>query len=247
MSHLILLATSQSTNPLTPYDTNWILDSRDLRNSLQNNPRGGHVSLHSVSLPNVVYPINEQNNNFYFTEFGDSSYQFSLSPGVYNITELLTHLESLLNSVGTLLYTVSYNSVNSTIQLTVSTMGFKIDNGVLNIYKELGLPNNLSTTYSLSISGVSPINISGSQYVDIIMNFPTSNYSSGTTSSVLSRVGLTSGFGTVIYYEPSNEPKIMFRGLNLQNINMVLYNDKGLFWKLPANANVAITLKMEYL
>ena len=239
MSKLLFLDTRDSNNPDTPSSTNWEINLPSM-----NNVRGFNIALQNIEIPNTVYPINSKNNKIYFAENGGETLTAALTENSYTGSTFATEIQTQLNAAGTLVYTVTWD--NDAKKLTISVPlpdVFEFISGGQNAYEEMGFDDSLFTQGS-SFTSDAPINISGSQYIDVITNFSTGNHSVGTTSNVLVRVPLNVSFGNIIYYEPSTDDPLFVTESNLDEVFITMRDSKGNGWDLPFNANVSLTLKI---
>lgn len=114
----------------------------NLKNPIRLNGRK-KIKLKNIVMYNTFYNINDNNNKIDFYE-NLMNKTITLSNGSYNINNLITHIENLLNSIssGYAVYTVSYSSI--TFKLTISsTENFRLLfksglNSLTSPYKELG-------------------------------------------------------------------------------------------------------------
>ena len=83
--------------------------SNDFRLEIQQLKNVNKVELLSVSIPNTIYNVSTGNNTIIFNE-GSSDLTAILNSGAYDIYELMTQLDSSMNSVSTATYVSSYNS-----------------------------------------------------------------------------------------------------------------------------------------
>ena len=119
------------------------------------------VKLLEVQIPLSWYVINESNNVFTFTE--DSSpltfRQVILTNGNYDSTSICTEIKSQMEAVGSQLYTVTFNSITSTITISsVSTFGILWTSSP-KLARRLGFSD---VTNGLSHTSSFPINLSPS-------------------------------------------------------------------------------------
>lgn len=85
------------------------------------------VEVLSLVMPMTQYNINATNNSIYF--FDVSQKNFSIPPGNYSITDLLTTLKSLFNSTSPYGFTVTYSDISMKITITASLSSFQMSFG----------------------------------------------------------------------------------------------------------------------
>lgn len=243
MSSLIFLNTRDSIYPDTPHRTTF-----EINNLRGSGIKGYRVSFQNVEVPNLVYPINSYNNRIYFSENGGSVLTATLTPNKYTGATLATEIKTQMDAAGTLTYTVSYDEQSEKLTISVvlpDEFEFVYSSTYYqyNAYEEMGF-NYQNFTSGATFEGDAPINISGTQYVDLITSFATNNWSSSTTSSVLARIPMIVSFGNVIFYEPSSDDDLFVSETRLDSINIELRDDKGNQFVLPFNSNFNMVLKL---
>lgn len=209
--------------------------------NMMGNSRNVMLSVQSFSCANLVYPINSKNNKIYFKEAGGSTLTATISEGNYDGSTILTAIKNAMDIVGDSTYTITLNSI--TKKLTISATGnVQLVDGSSNAYKELGY--EIPTSNSTSITASYPINLAGSQFIDIQTDISHNNYSSGGKSNILFRVPITVGFGNILYYENNESDYMKIDSDDLRSIEFRLLDDKGALWELPKFAVVSIVLKV---
>ena len=114
--------------------------SNDFRIEIQQLKNVNKVELLSVSIPNTIYNVSTGNNTIIFNE-GSSDLTAILNSGAYDIYELMTQLDTSMNSVSTATYVSSYNPVTFRLTIT-STVNFIVKNS--NILYTIGFLNHLT-------------------------------------------------------------------------------------------------------
>lgn len=202
------------------------------------------LSVQSFSCANLVYPINSRNNKIYFKENAGATLTAVIPEGNYDGANILTAIQTAMDLAGALTYTITLNPI--TKKLTISATGnVQLVDGSNNSYRELGY--SIPTASSTSLSGSYPINLAGSQFVDIQTDITHNNYSSGGKSNILFRVPITVGFGSILYYENNESDFMTINSDDLRSIEFRLLDDKGALWDLPKYAIVSIVLKLSNL
>jgi len=98
------------------------------------------VYVNEVSLPLVLYNISETCNRLAFTDSLSNSYDVSVEPGSYSVSEFTSELELKMNSTASPdIFTVSYST--RTFKFTISTVSgpFSIDDIDYSVYSKMGM------------------------------------------------------------------------------------------------------------
>lgn len=124
-----------------------------------------YMTIENFKFTNTIYNVNEYNNILYFG-IGPSYTQSSvtINQGNYNITSLVTYLNSNVGNG----FTFTYDDSTYKITLT-NTSDFKLFSGSNNCLDVLGLTNETHTSVSKSLTSDNIINLTGAQmlYVNI--------------------------------------------------------------------------------
>ena len=175
-----------------------------------------NVGLHTIQFANTVYPLNSVrgNNTIYWQEDNDTGITYSavLPETNYTGTTFASALKLVLDA-GTgngYAYTVSYDTSSKKITISEATNGpFRVVDGTNSLHRELGWDVDTVMDFkSASYEIGSPIDISGSKYVDVITNLGTRNINSTTTANTLFRIPLTVGFGSVELYQNATDDSL---------------------------------------
>ena len=243
---LLIFLSSRANRNTESYDAVYSLNVPRL-----NHMQAYGLSLQNIEFPNVVYPINEYNNQFSFSESGGATITTTLTSNSYTGTQFVAALAAQMTAVSVAVrtYTGSYDSQTKKATITVGAGTFRFmpnASTALSLYESLGMDESLLTTRTTAASQTSeyPINVSGSSYVDVVTNLSTLNYSLDTTANVLVRIPLINAFGSMVFYEPSTDDRLAVDGQNLTELEVRLRDDHGNPWKLPSTAHLSITLKV---
>jgi hypothetical protein len=202
------------------------------------------LSVQSFNCPNLVYPINTFNNKLYFKEAGGATLTATIPAGNYDGSTILTVLKTQLEIIGILTYTVSLDQATKLLSIS-ATGNVQFVSGANSIYRELGFV--VPTSNASSITGSYPINLSGSNHIDIQTDIGSHNYAASGKNNILFRVPLTVGFGGQIYYDNTESDFMRISTDNLRNLELRLLDDRGRPWLLPPTAIVSIVLKLTRL
>ena len=230
----LFLDTQDKNSGTTNYTPTWRLDT--------GKSFSGHYSigLKSCIIPNLVYPINSTNNTLVFAEGGGSNIVSTLTSQNYTGSQLATELQLVLNTDGSLVYTVVYDAQTGklTISVSSSTVQFKTSNASFTSAYVLGFSTSADTADAASITSDYAIRLDGSMYIDIEMNCSTRSLSSKNTSSPFVRIPLTSSFGSIVSYENNDiaDNLMTIDATQMNNLQLRLRDDSGVNWVLPDNA-----------
>lgn len=200
------------------------------------------ISLKSIILPNLVYPINSNYNTIVFEEDGKAAdFTATLTAGAYTATELATEIKTQMDSAGANTYTVTYDS--NTFKYTISTSGTSLRfTSDTTADKIMGLDTSV-TTFASSVTSSYPIRLDGSQFIDVICSIPSSNITSD-NKPVYKRIPLTSSFGEILFYESTYDDYLPLRADNLISLDIRLLDDNGNAFELPTNSEVQYIFRL---
>lgn len=250
MTSHIYLSSRTSEGP-SNYDAQWsIMDPR-----LQNISKY-IVTIRSVEFPNTAYPINQYNNQLSITADGDDYLTVSISAGYYTGTTLATALQTALTTAMQSLvdaddqkdnaatFTVAYDTDTKLMSFSnFYAFAFVLcDN---NMYEELGIGVAAFDAGTTTYTSLYPINISGTQYVDLQSNLAPMSYSNSSTSHILARVPVDVSFGNVVYYKNTLTDDLIVTNSHLNTIKIRLIDDKGNPYLLPDNAFLSVCLAIQ--
>ena len=192
----------------------------------------------SCIIPNTLYVFNNNpvkpNNTFTLKETAQPDATVTITPGTYNITQLLTELGTQLSAVSPTgsVYTATFNSVTQklTISSTITTfqLYFSYSQSQSSPYIQLGYNVNVNYPSVAALSNISPnsINLTGSPYLIVkIGNVQDSVY---TTFNISGNyyIPLNAEYGFVNYYQPSTNEETV--SIIDDNNNTISYLDIGL-------------------
>lgn len=201
------------------------------------------IALKSVTLPNIVYPINSNNNTVVFEEDGNGTdFTATLTPGAYSASELKAELKTQMDAAGGNAYTIDYNA--NTYKYTITTSGTSVRfTSDTTADKILGLDTSV-TTFAASVTSSYPVRLDGSQFVDIYCSIPSNNIVSS-SKPVFQRIPLTVSFGEILFYEiDTTDAWLPFRAGSVITLDIRLYDDAGNAFELPLNSSIQYTFRM---
>ncbi len=199
------------------------------------------LRLYQVILPYTWYPVNSNYNTLLVDVNNSGSYTTVTIPnGVYSIVP--TGASSITLALKTALdaalaprtYTVSISSLDYKITITQDSGVFKIDKVNSGLKYILGFDTSVTSTNLISFTGDGVINLSGTNWVDIISTRLTQgtgdSYTSDpnrTSGNVLSRVPCGGwSWGQTIVYSPRYH-QIMYDGKKAGQIDIKLVDQWG--------------------
>lgn len=195
----------------------------------------------SAQFPNLVYPINEYNNVFNIQIGINPTSSIIITPNNYTGTTIATYLQTQLNALSLGTFSVTFDSTSYKIGIVNSTNeGFKFMTVDKSIYSNLGIvvDNIIYTTYVTPY----PVNLRGTQIVDLITNLQTNVYSTTQVSNFLDRIPITSAFGEVNTYFNYNSTSPVMRMTSLNYIQICFRDASGKPYVLPPNAIITINI-----
>lgn len=236
MATTFLFDSQHAQNLGTPHDCMFTLTkSIDVPSST--------IVLDSCIIPNLRYNINSQNNTFYIKKNGGSTLTVTVTPGNYTYSELLNALDTLLTAapISFAAVTLSLNTNTDIVSIDVGADTISIESGSILTSEILGFTDTV--TAGSIITGTYPMRLDGTTYIDVeILDFPTRCYSSYGTRSILTRIPITSGYGTVInHVNPHGNNGVEGSVGSFQQIQIRLVDDRGRLFILPKNAHVSFT------
>lgn len=239
-------------------DINLFLNTRNCKNNSNYQPkfelptlqRHGHsnmkLSFISAEIPNLRYTIHTGNQHLVFQENSTTTnITATLTPKEYTASQLATELKTQLDAEGSNTYTVSYDSQTKKFTITAnSTNTFKIMSISTCLY-EIGYEP--MSSFETSKVGDYPVQLSGTHYIDIIVaNLPTKCVSSDSRQNILARIPLTSGFGTICYYQEQHKHEIHLGDPeHLKDLEFELRDDQNRLFVLPATAYVSFQFSLK--
>lgn len=227
------------------------------------NVDGFFVTILNVEFANTVYPINDYNRTIYLSENGGATKTVSIPAGFYEGSEFATAFQVALQASGTPFASTYFAALGTgagqyilAIANTTVAANFSLLYGSNNAYDEMGFSVNQTGTVSSTavvamatttnvIVGTWPINISGSNYVDIVSNFAGKSYSSSMTNNVICRIALNVGFGDIISRPPDYGYSFFSFNRDITRIRFQLKDDKTNFWELPDTSYFSIVIKID--
>lgn len=231
----------KSGNNSTPSDTSFIFG--DVMNDQITNVS---VFLESASIPITVYPFTSSNNTFsFFENLGAVQRNAVIPVGSYTGTELATALQTAMNAVGSNVYTISYSTI--TKKLTISTVlpsTFRILSASTCLNR---LGYEPMTTFQTARSSDYMVNLQGSRYVDMCVNFNTSSIALNKRGNILARIPLGASTGNIYFYQPNLAVESVVNASSLRNIEVRLYDDTGNLYNTDKNHQITYTLILKPL
>lgn len=239
-SHIYL--NTRTGNGDKNYATSWYVNDPRLQNINK-----FKITLRSVEFPHSVYPINAYNQNFHVTEDGVNTLTASplqLPSSLYTGSSIASTMQTLLNDASTDMYTVTYDTSTKKLTITNTTGTFAFVETNNNCYEELGFGENAFDTLVSSVVSAYPINISGTQYIDLLSNLASLSYSNASTGHVLARIPIDVAFGSVVFYQNALQEDLEITNSHIDEIFVSLVDDKGNYYELPDNAHMSLVFSL---
>jgi len=159
-----------------------------------------YLSVQYANIPYSFYNINLTNNILYYT-LTSVNFTIAITPGNYNITQLITFLKSNMSG-----FTITYNSMTNKITFSHSTYNFSfLSTSTCN--EILGFLKNTSyTSYNLSLVSVNCISLIPIKCINIVSNLLTYNInkSNPNNQSILCCIPITTQPNSIIEYKNNN-------------------------------------------
>lgn len=186
------------------------------------------LQLLEVAFPNGVYPINAYNNVLRVTQ-GGVAYSVTITPGNYSGITIAAALQVLLNAAGTgKTYTVTYVSSQQNLTITPSSGTFSLVVGTVNdAAYALGVSAAQSGTEAATFTTANPMNIGGTQAVDVRCNVSVDHISSTSSAGVLFRIPLKVDFGEDVFWEPQVPLILELTNPHMDHLSMRFFDDLG--------------------
>jgi len=200
------------------------------------------IALIEINVPNIVYPINSNNNTLVFEEDGAATdFTATITPGAYSASELATEIKSVMDAAGANTYTITYNSI--TFKYTVATSGTSLRfTSDTTAGKVIGVEVS-NNSFASSITSDYPVRLDTSQYIDIQCSIPSNNITSD-SRPIYKRVPLRVAFGELLYASWEPDDYLPLRVGSIVSLDLRLTDDAGNAWVLPRNASVQYTFRL---
>ena len=119
---------------------------------------------------NTTYNIDSRNNKFSFNEDDTSGTvrTFTIPSGNYTITTFMAALKTGLDAQGSVVYTVTNNTLTNIVTITGASKQFKILPIANDCYYEAGFV--VSTAFSISQTATQTFDMSGLKSINIVCN-----------------------------------------------------------------------------
>ena len=159
-----------------------------------------YLSVQYANIPYSFYNINSNNNVLNYT-LNSVNYTITITPGNYNITQLITTLKTLMSG-----FTITYSSITNKITFSHSTYNFSFLS-TSTCQEILGF--ELKTTYTstlLSLVSVSCISLISIKCINVVSNLLTYNInkSNPNNQSILCCIPITTQPNSIIEYKNNN-------------------------------------------
>ena len=202
------------------------------------------ITLLSVEFNNTVYPVNANNNVISYQEAGPVNFTATMTPNHYTGAQLATELQTQMNAAAsTGVFTVTYNA-QSRLMTLASTVAFTIVAGTASINDVIGINALLHGAFLVSHVSDYPVDISGTRYVDIEMNFALGNYAVNNSSqSTILRIPTVNGFGEFVNYVAPNEQYAYVDTSRLNALRCLVRDDQHNQYLLPNNSYISYVFK----
>jgi hypothetical protein len=205
------------------------------------------LTLESISLQHTMVPFSPTrcNNILYVQTTNDATtYEAVIPANNYNSTEFVTTLTSALDSATGDSWSVSYDTQSGKLTLNTNGPTFRIVSGECSAHAEVGWDLEITGFQSGATVLHTPLNLSGTQYVDVVTNMSGLSYNSTGTYTVLVRIPVRESFGEIIIYNSAFKHSIMTRG-SMDQVTLGLRDDRGRRLGLDNNSYVSYAFMLE--
>jgi len=159
-----------------------------------------YLSVQYASIPYSFYNINTINNVLIYT-LNLVNYTVTITPGNYNITQLVTFLKSNMSG-----FTISYNSITNKMTFSHSTYNFTFLS-TSTCQEILGFKTNTNyTSTTLSLISLNCVSLIPIKCINIVSNLLTYNInkSNPNNQSILCCMPITTQPNSIIEYKNNN-------------------------------------------
>jgi len=246
---LVFLNTQDRVEGTDPYDAVFNISSINVSNILNYS-----LTMKDVEIPNTAYPISAArgNNTIYFQEDNNTgvTYSGTFPEKEYTGSTFAAAIKTIMDAAtgNAYVYTVSYDAYTKKLTINNATMdAFRIVDGPLSAHREMGW-DVINVTDFKSITAYElawPIDIVGTNYVDICTNIGVRNVNTTSSQNVLFRVPISGAFGAIIYYSNYDTDSIFMSADSLTGLRFTLRDDRNRLFTIAGNSNVSFTLKLK--
>jgi hypothetical protein len=119
---------------------------------------------------NTTYNIDSRNNRFSFNESTTSGTirTFTIPSGNYTITTFMAAIKSGMDTAGTVVYTVTNNTLTNIVTITSASVTFQVLPIASDCYYEAGFV--VSSSFSITQTAIQTYDLSGLKCVNIVCN-----------------------------------------------------------------------------
>lgn len=187
------------------------------------------IALESIQLYNTQYTINNNNNKFYWTTRTGVVTTSTLTNGNYTAVSLASHIQDVMNAVGTDVYSVTFSPITGKITIMNPSGNFSLTFGTNTSNScsyVLGFTNN-NLTGSSTYTSQNIVQLGTKYYVvysDIVSN---NNYDANEIGSVIAFVPNNVVFGEIITYSPNLAKTFKLRSSDISRLSFYVKDDKG--------------------
>ena len=199
-----------------------------------------YLSVVSISIPYSFYNINYQNNFFSYV-VDNIDYSIILTPGNYNINQVVAELKSQMPY-----FNIVYNSITNKISFSHATSEFRFN--ISKFLYLLGFTTNNITSLNKTIYSSNCINLNYIRCINLVSNIYTNNINKSLehNASILASVPVhTSPYSIIQYNNLNNYRSNLFKN-HLDYIMIKLVdNDENIVHLNGLNFNITIQLDVE--
>jgi hypothetical protein len=203
------------------------------------------LSVESIIFPNLALPVNQYCNTIIFQENNvNVNLTATIPNGYYSVTQFSTALKTALEVAGAGVFSCIISPTTNQLQIS-STVVFKLVGGTA-LLRVCGFDPTAS--FALNATGASPVNLSGTNYVDIVIdNFVTKSTKSGRNiGDIFARIPVNKSYGNLIQWQNGTDDNIQVSS-SFSSLKFTLWDEFTQPYLLPKNASFSIVLKVSSL
>lgn len=201
-----------------------------------------YVSLLNLQLPIGFYNIRSNCNTFYFKQ-GTTSRTATITNGNYNITSLLSALQTAINAVLVgATATITQNTITNKITISISTGTISIDNTQNPILNTHILGFWTDGQSGASITSPNCYNINHDLYINLSLDNLTTNFHSSNPCTFKIPISLNNG--NILFYNEKQHHKQHIHINKNENLSYIKISVRDRYGSLLDNNNIHFSFQI---
>lgn len=193
------------------------------------------ITLRTIIVPFDWFVVREDiNDKFYFTDGASVAQIAVVSPGTYTINNFITELQTKMNAASSMgVFTVSRISHRKHLVITIDSGTFEINSNTFNavsdepIWEVVGFSTLTDKTGASSYEGEERYNMSGDDYIYLKSSVTSRLIDDVIVEStgykdILTKIPITTGYGSTIFFQPSELITVKLNALILEEMDFEL-------------------------